>query len=64
LIPVSALLLGTTILGERLDPRHWAGMALIGLGLAAIDGRVVRRLRATVRPQTLSSAHPGDDGSI
>jgi drug/metabolite transporter (DMT)-like permease len=39
LIPVSALLLGMTILGERLDPRHFAGMALIGLGLVAIDGR-------------------------
>jgi drug/metabolite transporter (DMT)-like permease len=40
LIPVSALMLGMTILGERLDPRHFAGMALIGLGLAAIDGRL------------------------
>jgi drug/metabolite transporter (DMT)-like permease len=39
LIPVSALLLGTVILGERLEPRQLAGMALIGLGLAAIDGR-------------------------
>jgi drug/metabolite transporter (DMT)-like permease len=33
LIPVSALLLGTSILGERLEPRHLAGMALIALGL-------------------------------
>jgi drug/metabolite transporter (DMT)-like permease len=41
LIPVSALVLGMTILGERLDLRHFAGMALIGLGLAAIDGRPV-----------------------
>jgi len=43
LIPVSAILLGTLILGERLEPRHFAGMALIGLGLAAIDGRLLRR---------------------
>ncbi len=64
LIPVSALLLGTTILGERLAPRHWAGMALIGLGLAAIDGRVLQRLRAAIRPQTLGPAQSGDDGSI
>lgn len=64
LIPVSALLLGITILGERLDPRHFVGMALIGLGLAAIDGRVVRRLRIKTRPQTLSSARPGDDYRI
>jgi drug/metabolite transporter (DMT)-like permease len=39
LIPVSALLLGGLILGERLDLRHLLGMALIGVGLAAIDGR-------------------------
>lgn len=39
LIPVSASLLGTLFLGEVLQPRHFAGMALIGLGLAAIDGR-------------------------
>ncbi|WP_198373035.1 DMT family transporter [Roseomonas rosulenta] len=39
LIPVSAILLGTLVLGEALAPRHLLGMALIGLGLAAIDGR-------------------------
>jgi drug/metabolite transporter (DMT)-like permease len=39
LIPVSAIVLGATLLGERLEPKHFAGMALIGLGLAAIDGR-------------------------
>ena len=39
LIPVSAILLGATILGERLDLGQIAGMLLIGLGLAAIDGR-------------------------
>jgi drug/metabolite transporter (DMT)-like permease len=41
LIPVSALILGTTILAERLTPGQLGGMALIGLGLAAIDGRAV-----------------------
>lgn len=46
LIPVSAILLGTAVLGERLAPRHLLGMALIGLGLAAIDGRLWRRLAA------------------
>lgn len=45
LIPVSAILLGAVFLGERLEPRHFAGMALIGLGLAAIDGRLLRILR-------------------
>lgn len=39
LVPASAILLGTMVLGEVLLPRHMAGMALIGAGLAAIDGR-------------------------
>ena len=39
LIPVSAVLLGTLVLGERLAPRHFVGMAAIAVGLAAIDGR-------------------------
>jgi drug/metabolite transporter (DMT)-like permease len=42
LIPVSAILLGVGVLGEVLLPRHLAGMALIGIGLAAIDGRLWR----------------------
>ena len=42
LVPVSAILLGALVLGERLAPRHFAGMALIAAGLAAIDGRLVR----------------------
>jgi drug/metabolite transporter (DMT)-like permease len=42
LIPVTAILLGALVLGEVLAPRHYAGMALIALGLAAIDGRVFR----------------------
>jgi drug/metabolite transporter (DMT)-like permease len=42
LIPVSAILLGSLVLGERLDAAHFVGMALIGAGLAAIDGRVLR----------------------
>jgi drug/metabolite transporter (DMT)-like permease len=40
LMPVCALLLGMTILGERLDASHFMGMGLIALGLAAIDGRL------------------------
>ncbi|QDL93746.1 DMT family transporter [Paroceanicella profunda] len=46
LIPVWAVLLGVGLLDERLEPRHLAGMLLIGLGLAAIDGRLLRRLPA------------------
>ena len=47
LIPVTAILLGALILDERLEPRHFAGMALIGAGLAAIDGRLFRRRKAS-----------------
>jgi len=45
LIPVSAILLGVAFLGETLAPTELAGFALIGLGLAAIDGRPAARLR-------------------
>jgi drug/metabolite transporter (DMT)-like permease len=40
LIPVSAILLGTLILGEQLAARHIVGMIAIAIGLAAIDGRL------------------------
>ncbi len=46
LIPVSAILLGTAFLNEILETQHIAGMILIALGLALIDGRVPRRMRA------------------
>ena len=46
LIPVPAILLGALVLGEQLEPRHYTGMALIGLGLAVIDGRIAGLLRA------------------
>ncbi|MBX9739647.1 MAG: DMT family transporter [Beijerinckiaceae bacterium] len=44
LIPVSAVTMGALVLGERLEPRHFVGMALISLGLACIDGRPFRGL--------------------
>ncbi len=43
LIPPSAITLGIVVLGEHLAPQHVAGMLLIGLGLAVIDGRLFRR---------------------
>ena len=46
LIPVPAILLGAAVLGEQLEPRQFAGMALIGLGLVLIDGRIAGLLRA------------------
>ncbi|MBI5581647.1 MAG: DMT family transporter [Deltaproteobacteria bacterium] len=45
LIPVSAIILGTVFLGEQLAWRHFSGMGLIGAGLAAIDGRLLARIR-------------------
>ena len=42
LIPVSAILLSATALGEAPLPQHVAGMAFIGFGLAAIEGRLWR----------------------
>lgn len=48
LIPVSAIILGVLFLNESLLPKHMAGMALIGIGLAAIDGRPWRKI---TRPQ-------------
>lgn len=44
LIPISAILFGTVFLGEQLHARHLFGMALIGAGLACIDGRPLQRL--------------------
>ena len=43
-IPIVAILLGVLVLGETLLTKHVAGMALIALGLAAIDGRPWARL--------------------
>lgn len=52
LMPVTAILLGVTVLGERLDFRHFVGMALLAAGLVAVDGRIIsarpRRSRSTV----------------
>lgn len=48
LIPPSAMLLGHLVLGEVLSGRAWMGMALIALGLAAIDGRLFARLRRAI----------------
>jgi len=43
LVPVSAIILGVLFLGEMLLARHLTGMALIGVGLVVMDGRLTRR---------------------
>lgn len=58
LIPVSAILLGVLVLGERLQPRHWLGMALVSLGLIAVDGRLWSALRTLAWPARRGSGSP------
>ena len=57
LIPVSAILLGTAILGEQLELKHMIGMGLIGMGLLSIDGRVflLIRERFCIQQTTISN---------
>jgi drug/metabolite transporter (DMT)-like permease len=45
LMPVVAISIGVIVLHETLELRHLAGMALIAVGLIAIDGRLLRALR-------------------
>ena len=52
LVPPVAILLGGLFLGERLAPQDFAGLALIALGLAAIDGRVLKAFSARRRLPT------------
>lgn len=59
MVPVSAVLLGVLVLGERLEPQHLAGMALVALGLAVSDGRLITALRARARPLPASAPPPG-----
>jgi drug/metabolite transporter (DMT)-like permease len=51
LMPVGAVWLGMGILGEQLHAGEVVGMALIGIGLLAIDGRLL-----LLRPRLLSAA--------
>ena len=46
LVPPVAILLGSLFLAEVLAPQDFAGLALIALGLAAIDGRLLNLFRA------------------
>lgn len=54
LIPASAILLGILFLGERLELRHLAGLVIIGLGLAAIDGRLQGKIRKLTKNQSIT----------
>ena len=41
LMPATAIILGVTVLGERLALRHFVGCALLAAGLVAVDGRIM-----------------------
>ncbi len=62
LVPVSAILLGSLILGESFEARQFAGLALIAAGLIVIDGRLVKsiagRLRGPGSPDDASGLTP------
>ncbi|MGH6641219.1 MAG: DMT family transporter [Bradyrhizobium sp.] len=45
LIPVTAIVLGSLVLGEQISPREIAGALVIGSALLLIDGRVLEWLR-------------------
>ena len=49
LVPPTAILLGGMFLGETLAPQDFFGLALIALGLAAIDGRLLTLFGAARR---------------
>ena len=53
LVPPVAIFLGSLVLNEVIEPRDFAGLGLIALGLAAIDGRLFNRLRVA-RPRPVA----------
>ncbi|KUF11734.1 DMT family transporter [Pseudoponticoccus marisrubri] len=48
MIPPTAIGLGAAVRGEDLSPSAYAGFALLALGLAVLDGRLLRRRRQRV----------------
>jgi drug/metabolite transporter (DMT)-like permease len=44
LVPITAILLGRSVLGEGVTPHQIAGAAIIATALAIIDGRLVERI--------------------
>ncbi len=51
LVPPVAILLGWLFLAEAITPRDFAGLALIAVGLAAIDGRLLSLLKRSPAPR-------------
>ncbi len=55
LIPVTAIILGAVILGEKLLLRHFAGLAVIVCGLLIVDGRIIDYFRRRNPPDASGS---------
>lgn len=51
LTPPVAILLSALVLGEQLAPRHFGGLAFIAIGLAMLDGRLLRLVRSAALPK-------------
>lgn len=47
--PISAILLGVVVLGERLESAHVLGMFVIFVGLIIMDGRILGFLKSRIR---------------
>src|SRR4029077_7084733 len=60
LLPIVALILGAAFLGEHVPAIDLMGLALILAGLAAIDGRIFGRFRATGPGAGATSGSPPD----
>jgi drug/metabolite transporter (DMT)-like permease len=56
LAPATTIVLGAFALGERLEPKHFLGLALIAVGLAFIDGRLPAMLRSRARSRQAEAA--------
>jgi drug/metabolite transporter (DMT)-like permease len=52
LVPPVAIFLGSLVLHEVIEPRDFAGLGLIALGLAAIDGRLLKAFSPAPARQT------------
>src|SRR3954471_19879664 len=53
MVPPTAILLGALFLNETLAPQDFLGLALIALGLAAIDGRLLSAIAARRSPRAV-----------
>ncbi len=49
LVPISAIILGATLLNEQITLNHILGMAVIGIGLSLIDGRIPAKMLRSIR---------------